>query len=497
MKSLNAYRFAGFAGGLLLAAGQFFGPACLLQLVALLPLMGLVLRDRRLSPAAMAGLYMGLAFTFPQMIYLRMPVPVTVVLLIYFTILLILLCTGMACFLPRHPVLGPLAFGGFWYILDWVNYTLVPVWGMAQSFARSWTAFPWAIQFISVTGISGVLFVVGALQGLTAHAVCAHPGSRSAHRSIVAASTAIVMIAAAFNLYSLSLQPERTFRVAAAGWVFDDRSAEIDPHKPEGFTRLFAEPARAAAEQGARLFTTGELGFYIAEHERAEWNERFAAVARQTGMWLVVGYYNISLEENRLFFMSPEGQIVHEYTKTYLTPFEPGHRGTGDLKSAAIDGVRTGAMICQDDNFSTLTRRAGRGKAHLVLCPTADWWTIKDAHLQAVRARAIEGRYAIARGAACGISAIVSAHGRLLGRRDHYAEGPGGVTADVSVYSGVTFFSRFGHAPSLTAAVILLCLCVQASTRPTQAAARCAQTQRHDMCQGTAETQRLHPPGRE
>lgn len=81
MKSLNAYRFAGFAGGLMLAAGQFFGPACLLQMFALLPLMLLVLRDRRLSPAGLAGLYMGLAFTFPQMIYLRMPIPVTVILL--------------------------------------------------------------------------------------------------------------------------------------------------------------------------------------------------------------------------------------------------------------------------------------------------------------------------------------------------------------------------------------------------------------------------------
>jgi len=456
MKSLNAYRFAGFLGGLMLAAGQFFGPACLLQMFALLPLMLLVLRDRRLSPAGLAGLYMGLAFTFPQMIYLRMPIPVTVILLVYFTILLVALCTGMAYFLPRHPVLGPLAFGAFWYVLDWVNYTLIPVWGMAQSFARSWTAYPFAIQFISVTGISGVLLVVGALQGLAAHLICGRLTYRPLPRSAIIASAVIVTVIAAINFYGLSLEPAGTFRVAAAGWVFDDRSAEVDPHRPEGFETLFAEPARLAAQQGAKLFTSGEMGFYIADHERAEWDERFADVARQTGMWLVVGYYNVSAEANRLFFMSPGGRIVHEYTKTHLTPFEPGHPGTGDLKSVDVDGIRIGAMICQDDNFSGLTRRCGRAGAKLVLCPTADWWTIKDAHLQAVRARAIEGRCAIARGAACGISAIISPHGRFLARRDHYKDGPGFIVADIPVYPGVTFFSRFGHTPALFAAMITL-----------------------------------------
>ena len=173
MKSnLQHYRLAGVVGGLLLAAGQFWGPACLLQIVALLPLMVLALRDRRPRWAALAGLYMGIAYTIPQMIYLRMPVPVTVILLVWMTILLIGLCMSIAFFLPRHPILGPFAVGAAWYLLDWINYTAVPVWGLAQSFARSWTAYPFAIQFISITGISGVLFVSGALQGLIAQGIC-------------------------------------------------------------------------------------------------------------------------------------------------------------------------------------------------------------------------------------------------------------------------------------------------------------------------------------
>jgi apolipoprotein N-acyltransferase len=219
---------------------------------------------------------------------------------------------------------------------------------------------------------------------------------------------------------------------------------------------LFAGPARAAAATGAVVFTTGEMGFYIADHERAMWMERFGTVAKETGMWLVVGYWNISADENRLFFMSPDGAIVHEYTKTYLTPYEPGKKGTGDLRTVEVAGVTVGGMICQDDNFMRLTRHYGNLKADVVLCPTADWWTIRTAHLQAVRARAIEGRYGIARGAANGISAIIGPRGEILAQQDHFRDGPGWVAADVPVIAGVTGFSRWGLWPGAAISVLVL-----------------------------------------
>jgi apolipoprotein N-acyltransferase len=260
-------------------------------------------------------------------------------------------------------------------------------------------------------------------------------------------------------------QPAGSLKVAAAGWIFDDRSAEIDPHKPEGFEKVFAEPARKAAVQGARIFTTGELGFYIARHEWSEWMDRFSAVARDNNLWLVVGYFNIDIDENRLFFMSPEGQIIQEYTKTHLTPFEPGHKGNGDLKTIQVDGLTVGAMICQDDNFSKRTRHYGNLKADIVLCPTADWWTIKVAHLQAVRARSIECKYGIVRGAANGITAAISAQGQVLSQFDHYRSGPGYIIEDISVYRNKTFFSRFGHWPSLVAAGVFIGLCFTITRR--------------------------------
>ncbi len=435
-----------------MAAGQFWGPACLLQLAALVPLMVFVLRDRRIGPAALAGFYMGICYTIPQMLYLRMPAPVTAILLLWLTFLLTLLCIAIAYFLPKHPVLGPIAVGAAWTLLDWANYTAVPIWGMAQSFARSWTAYPFAIQFISITGIGGVLFVVASVQGLVANQIV-YPQKRKQIRSAIIILLVILLL---INTLIWFQKPVASLRIAAAGWIFSDRSETANPTSEEGFELLFAKPAQQAAAEGARILTTGEMGFYIADHDRDEWMGRFAAVAKDNNLWLVVGYFNVSDNENRLFFMSPAGEIMHEYTKTYLTPLEPGKKGNGDLKTITVDGITIGAMICHDDNYTKLTRRYGNLKTDIVLCPTADWWTIKTAHLQAVRARAIECNYGIVRGAACGISGIISPRGEIQTAHDHYKNGPGYVIADVPIRKQCTFFSRFGHWPSLVLSVLLI-----------------------------------------
>lgn len=459
--NFHLHRLAGIVGGLLLAAGQFWGPACVLQAIALLPLMILVLRDRRILPVLLTGFYMGLAYTLPQMFYLCMPIPVTVILLLWLTALLTGLCAAIAFFLPRHPILGPLAVGAAWFLLDWVNCTAVPIWGLAQSFARSWTADPFAIQFISITSITGVLFVIAAIQGLIAYAIV-FPDKRKQTVTAIGILATVILIV---NTVIWLKKPTGSLRVAAAGWVFDDKSDTLDPHSTEGFQTLFEEPAKQAAANGARVFTTGEMGFYIAAHERETWINRFAKIAQQNNLWLIVGYFNLGEDANRVFFMNPDGTIVAEYTKTYKTPFEPGIPGKGDLKTVNIEGVTVGAMICHDDNYSQLTRRYGRFKADLVLCPTADWATIKDAHLQAVRARAIEGNVGIARGAACGISAAIDPRGQQLAKRDHYAEGPGYVIADIPIRKRITLFSRFGFLPAVSLCVLMIFGVFQANPR--------------------------------
>ena len=247
-------------------------------------------------------------------------------------------------------------------------------------------------------------------------------------------------------------------KIAAAGWVLDERDDSSNPNLDIGFGKLVRQPAKEAAAQGARVFTTGEMGFYFADHNRKLWIDRFAEIAAVNNMWMIVGYYDLTHERNMIFFMNPSGEVVETYNKTYLTPFEPGIAGNGSLKIVDIDGVKVGAMICHDDNYYDMTRYYGNLKADIVLCPTADWSTVKDVHLQAVRSRALECNYSIVRPAANGISAAISPYGEIIEMIDHYKEGPGYLVVDIPVNKRVTFFSKYGLYPMFILSVILVFL---------------------------------------
>ena len=50
-KRLWEYRVAGMVGGLMLAAGQFWGPACLMQAFALMPALWLISKEPLAKPS--------------------------------------------------------------------------------------------------------------------------------------------------------------------------------------------------------------------------------------------------------------------------------------------------------------------------------------------------------------------------------------------------------------------------------------------------------------
>ena len=443
-------RLAGLIGGAALVLGTFYPAFVFLQAISLLPMLFLLRKEGRISTGAVVGFYMGLTYVIPQVIYFKMPVIVTVILLVYMTVLLTLLGLLLGYLYKRYSLITCFAVGGVWVILDYLNYTALPIWGVAQSFARPWSYYPQAIGFISWTGISGVLFIIGLFQA------CAVDYIFRNNRKQIPVIIVILLVLFCVGLnVSIREYAIKTIKVATAGWVLDERDDSSNPNLDIGFEKLVEKTASEAAEEGARIFTTGEMGFYYANHNRKLWEERFARIATEYDMWLVIGYYDLTYERNMIFFMNPEGKVVETYNKTFLTPFEPGLKGDGSLKIVEIDGLKIGAMICHDDNYYEMTRYYGNLKADVILCPTADWDTVKDVHLQAVRARAIECNYGIVRAAANGISAAIAPSGKIIKQMDHFKEGNGYLVAEVPVHKDITFFSKYGQYPILVLSAIV------------------------------------------
>lgn len=435
-------RVCGIVSGILLGLPGLFALAAPVQFIALIPVLLCVARWKfGIGILITAGTYMALGYTIPQVVVLQLPVPIVVILILDFVIVMTLLIIAASRLLSKPSVIRCFVFAALVVVLDWINVTAIPIWGTAQSIVRPWSAYRYMIAFTSVTGMGGIVFLLALTQAAAASMI----NAGRVEKPLLKAIGLTIAVFAVVNIVSLIGKPVDTIKVAALGWNKASVEQFGDSQKAGGFQKLLAEPVAQAAAQGAKLVVSPEMGFYIDKFDRPVWIEMVTALAMANNVHLAVGYADAVRHENRMLLVDNTGRVVDEYTKRYLTPFENFNKGDGQPKFIDIGGIRTGAMICHDDNYTPISRRYGRAKTALVAVPTLDWKQIRFAHMQNCIHRTIESRYALVRASYEGISAIISPRGKVLANYDTVTGGLGLIVADVEVYDQQTVFSRFGN----------------------------------------------------
>ncbi len=173
---------------------------------------------------------------------------------------------------------------------------------------------------------------------------------------------------------------------------------------------------RQAAAQGAKLVVTPENTDVIRQKSAEKLKNaftaenhpgipRFAALARELNIWLLIGSMAIKVGDdkmaNRSHLFSPDGALNQSYDKIHLfdvtlsdTEFyreseaiQPG----GKAVLADIDGTKLGMSICYDIRFPQLFRKLAKGGAQILTVPAAFTVPTGQAHWEVLlRARAIE-----------------------------------------------------------------------------------------------------------
>lgn len=442
------FRLCGLASGLILALCNLYPPAVPFQVAAFGLLLYLPAKSRATTSSLLImGLYLGLAYTIPQIVALRLPVVMTLALLLDLVAMSMVL-SWLAGRLIHGPMLvGTIAVAACVTLLDWLNYTLIPLWGTAQSLARSWSEYPMLVQFESFAGMPATVFVVVLIATMTVRAIVAEALSRERVKACMAIAAMLFFVLACSAIARWQTSAG-SVRVAAVGWPLTRDS--IAPDNPAGFEAMIAKPVAEAAARGARLVVTPEAALATARQTKRQFFAQLSDLASANNICLVVGYIDMEADENRLVVMMPDGRIGPTYAKTHtIFLMEQWKKGDGIVPLADLSGMRLSGMICQDDNFTDLSRLAGRRDAQVVALPTLDWPNVADAHLHSSLHRTIESGYAIVRGATNGVSLIADSRGRVLARMDHNGAGAGYVIADVPLYKprihGSTVYSHTGN----------------------------------------------------
>ena len=188
------------------------------------------------------------------------------------------------------------------------------------------------------------------------------------------------------------------------------------PHRDENLSRAAAH-VRDAAARGARLVVLPEVfawrGARADEAAHAETipgpsTEAMAAVARETGAWVVAGsILERAPDDGRNFntscVVTPGGEIAARYRKVHLFDVdlagrvsvrESDTRAPGDAVMTVPTELGTiGLSICYDLRFPELYRQLVRAGAELLVLPAAFTFVTGAAHWETLcRARAIENQ---------------------------------------------------------------------------------------------------------
>ncbi len=144
--------------------------------------------------------------------------------------------------------------------------------------------------------------------------------------------------------------------------------------------------------------------------------------------------------------------------------FYAGHYGFGTERvvftspgGMATDPIAAGAGICWESVYGEYTAQFVRGGAQLLFIITNDgWWGNTPGHRQhfeMARLRAIENRRAIARSANTGRSGFIDSRGGVQQTLEWDERGT--ITADVSLNSRTTLFTRLGDWPCRISLLVL------------------------------------------
>lgn len=204
-----------------------------------------------------------------------------------------------------------------------------------------------------------------------------------------------------------------------------------------------------AASSGVKIVFGLETVLSLSKDNEDSFIEKAKAIALKENIYLGLplevlpeGFPNVR-SENKITWISPEGQIIFTYYKAKPTD---GKRiyGDGKLKYFDTPYGRISTAICFDMDFPGLINQLRWKRVDIMLVPGFDWSTISPYHTYVASARAIEQGFNMVRSTGRGLSASFNYKGQVISKMDYYKTTQDIMYSDVPTKGAKTIYSVLG-----------------------------------------------------
>ena len=320
---------------------------------------------------------------------------------------------------------GMLAWVGF----EMIRATFIPLIATSAFIGYTQATQPWLIQPVSVFSVYGLNLVIILCNYALAEGAMVWLDRKWTAPDVVAvdvvstrrwlAGMGVVLVAwIGISLVILNTFPADMpeVRVASVRPNFPLPAFQDEVNTSAVRFDTFAQQAREAAAQGAKVIYTPEMMFNF--DPQMEYTDQLRALAKETEAYLFITY-TVAIEgqpwRNEAVMLSPEGGFSQVYGKNHTW-------GTGEppVASAGVFPVfdttlgKLATLICHDANYTDIARKLAANGAQIIAAPYREFGGFGEQAWTNALFRAVENRAAVVISGVATVSGIINPDGSLV-----------------------------------------------------------------------------------
>ncbi len=346
----------------------------------------------------------------------------------------------------------------------------IGTWG---SLAHTQHGFTPLLQISSVTGIYGISFLITWFGSVANWIIENKTNRKSGYRSALI-YIGILCTVLGFGILRLKFQIPKGETVKVAVVLsntdlhsFSEKEKDLLNELAINYStvvppRVFStsetidtiiQRTQTAISNGAKIIVWNEAALFLNQQQKSEVLSKIRVLSRQKKTYILISFLEkIESSEQKPFnnqnlMVSPEGDIVWEYMKSFLHPYaEAPIINKGDFQIPVTESKygRVGSVICSDLDMHNYIKQTGEKGVDILLVPAFDWEGITPLHSHMAELTAIQNGFSLVRANGKGISIVSNYYGSPMAKTNTFNSGNKILYAEIPTSSPNTLYSKLG-----------------------------------------------------